>query len=481
MNTVMSGAGSPPQMRNVNIRIGGFGGCGGHILDFVAKVMQDVSYPRVDNRFGAFNTDYEDLYALENLRDEDKGALSGDTRRKTPTPMNLQKKVFSGIQAYPMGFKATGGGGAGSDPVVGLAAAEESRQAIIDFFQDADFAILVGGLGGGTGSSSLPYAAELFQKEIMGERKGKNFPELKAGIVFAIQPFTNQGRKVGQIAEQAMEKLQLTGMPIIPIPNDLFASQGKAEGRLLTQMFEAGNKQIAEALCLMSRMLGVRHSIQNIDRNDQIRLLTLDEGDSPLAYFGAGRASGEDRIVKALVQVSKNGYMKTSLAGCRKVLLSIHCPNMSEAEWEQVQDFMGKHQKQDGADWRHGISADFQTLPFEEEGEVSIFVIGSDHKPLTASEGKVGWKPAEKQLASQPAPAPAQMVSSLTPAESPAAEKPTARHITGDAEEMLAEYDDRTLPVKDRASVENSTTGRFKKLLPKGFFPVPKNQRSANA
>ena len=63
-----------------------------------------------------------------------------------------------------IGKVLTKGLGAGSEPNVGEGAAEEARHEILEACRDADIVFLTGGLGGGTGTGSLPVIAKQQKK-----------------------------------------------------------------------------------------------------------------------------------------------------------------------------------------------------------------------------------------------------------------------------------------------------------------------------
>ena len=60
-----------------------------------------------------------------------------------------------------IGREATKGLGAGADPEIGRAAAEESLEKIEEALRGSDMVFLVAGMGGGTGTGASPIVAEL--------------------------------------------------------------------------------------------------------------------------------------------------------------------------------------------------------------------------------------------------------------------------------------------------------------------------------
>src|SRR5437867_7139923 len=92
-----------------------------------------------------------------------------------------------------IGAKATRGLGAGADPVVGHAAATESRDELKEALKGADMIFVTAGEGGGTGTGGAPIVAEL----------ARELDALTVGVV--TRPFSFEGRNRAQQAEQGVE------------------------------------------------------------------------------------------------------------------------------------------------------------------------------------------------------------------------------------------------------------------------------------
>src|SRR5919205_558010 len=107
-----------------------------------------------------------------------------------------------------IGANATRGLGAGADPAVGLAAAQESRDELKEALKGADMIFITAGEGGGTGTGAAPVVAEL----------GRELGALCVGVV--TRPFSFEGRRR---AEQAAAGIQALGDQVdtlIVIEND---------------------------------------------------------------------------------------------------------------------------------------------------------------------------------------------------------------------------------------------------------------------
>src|SRR5438128_4889609 len=87
-----------------------------------------------------------------------------------------------------IGTQATRGLGAGADPAVGRAAAQESRDELKEALKGADMIFVTAGKGGGTGTGAAPIVAEL----------GRELDVLTVGVV--TKPFAFEGRRRSEVA-----------------------------------------------------------------------------------------------------------------------------------------------------------------------------------------------------------------------------------------------------------------------------------------
>src|ERR687887_391157 len=107
-----------------------------------------------------------------------------------------------------IGVQATRGLGAGADPAVGLAAAQESGDELKEALKGADMVFITAGEGGGTGTGGAPVLAQL----------AKSVNALTVGVV--TRPFTFEGRKRADQAERGLENLRDHVDTLIVIEND---------------------------------------------------------------------------------------------------------------------------------------------------------------------------------------------------------------------------------------------------------------------
>src|SRR5919202_5619048 len=108
-----------------------------------------------------------------------------------------------------IGSQATRGLGAGADPAVGQAAAQESRDELKEALKGADMVFITAGEGGGTGTGGAPILADLAKNELEA---------LTVGVV--TRPFSFEGRRRAQQAEQGIAELSDKVDTLIVIEND---------------------------------------------------------------------------------------------------------------------------------------------------------------------------------------------------------------------------------------------------------------------
>src|ERR687887_759101 len=107
-----------------------------------------------------------------------------------------------------IGAKVTRGLGAGADPVVGQAAAHESRDELKEALKGADMVFITAGEGGGTGTGGAPILAEL----------ARELDTLTVGVV--TRPFAFEGRRRADQSERGIDELQDQVDTLIVIEND---------------------------------------------------------------------------------------------------------------------------------------------------------------------------------------------------------------------------------------------------------------------
>src|SRR5579863_1462325 len=164
-----------------------------------------------------------------------------------------------------IGRQLTRGLGAGSDPEVGRAAAEEHREEIEEVLKGADMVFITAGKGGGTGTGGAPVVAEI----------AKSLGALTIGVV--TRPFGFEGRRRSVQAELGIQRLKEKVDTLIVIPNE----------RLLT--LADANTSMVDAFKMADDVL--LHGVQGItDLINLPGLINTDFADVKTVMYDAGSA-----------------------------------------------------------------------------------------------------------------------------------------------------------------------------------------------
>lgn len=204
-----------------------------------------------------------------------------------------------------IGKEATRGLGAGADPTMGQTAAEESIEEIRDALAGADMVFVTIGAGGGTGSGAGHIVAKV----------AKDSGALVVG--FATKPFAFEGDKRRRNAETAIEKLKDSVDTLITIPNDRLLQTIDRQTPLL-EAFKVADDVLRQGVQGISDLITV-HGLINLDFAD-VKTVMSNAGS---ALMGIGRASGEDRAVKAAQQAIESPLLEVSIDGARGILFNV--------------------------------------------------------------------------------------------------------------------------------------------------------------
>jgi len=209
-----------------------------------------------------------------------------------------QKKIH-------IGSDTTRGLGAGADPDTGEKAAQESLDEIKKAVEGADMVFVTIGAGGGTGSGA-------------GHVVAKAAHDAGALVVgFATKPFAFEGDKRRRNAEAAVERLRGSVDTLIVIPNDRLLQTIDRQTPLL-EAFKVADDVLRQGVQGISDLITV-HGLINLDFAD-VKTVMRNAGS---ALMGIGRASGEDRAVKAAQQAVESPLLEVSIDGARGILFNV--------------------------------------------------------------------------------------------------------------------------------------------------------------
>ncbi len=252
-----------------SIKVVGIGGGGGNAVNrMIAAGLKGVD-------FCAVNTDAQALYLA-----------------------NAATKIQIGEQL-------TKGLGAGANPEIGRKAAEESRDALEAMLKGADMVFVTAGMGGGTGTGAAPVVAEVARK----------IGALTVGVV--TKPFTFEGNKRKQQAEEGMTVLKEKVDTLITIPNDRLLQIVEKKTPLL-EAFRVADDVLRQGVQGISDLIAVPGLI-NLDFAD-VRTIMAETGP---ALMGVGQGTGENRAAEAAKAATSSPLLEVSIEGAKGVLINI--------------------------------------------------------------------------------------------------------------------------------------------------------------
>ncbi len=197
-----------------------------------------------------------------------------------------------------MGLKVTEGLGAGSQPEVGAAAAQEVLDEIRDMLAGSHMAFITAGMGGGTGTGAAPVIA----------RCAREMGILTVGVV--TKPFQFEGMRRMRTAEAGIAELQASVDTLIVIPNqNLFRVAN--ERTTFADAFAMADQVLYSGVACITDLM-VKEGLINLDFAD-VRAVMRDMGK---AMMGTGQASGERRAITAAEAAIANPLLdETSMRG----------------------------------------------------------------------------------------------------------------------------------------------------------------------
>ena len=205
-----------------------------------------------------------------------------------------------------MGTQVTEGLGAGSQPEVGRAAAEEVIDEIRDHLTGAHMVFVTAGMGGGTGTGAAPIIAKV----------ARELGILTVGVV--TKPFHFEGARRMRYAEAGIVELQKVVDTLLIIPNqNLFRVAN--EKTTFADAFAMADQVLYSGVACITDLM-VKEGLINLDFAD-VRAVMREMGK---AMMGTGEASGEKRASMAAEAAIANPLIDdASMKGAKGLLISI--------------------------------------------------------------------------------------------------------------------------------------------------------------
>ena len=205
-----------------------------------------------------------------------------------------------------MGTHVTQGLGAGSQPEVGRAAAEEAINAIRDHLTGSHMMFVTAGMGGGTGTGAAPVIAEA----------ARELGILTIGVV--TKPFHFEGQRRMRLAEAGVVELQKVVDTLLIIPNQNLFRVGN-EKTTFADAFAMADQVLYSGVACITDLI-VKEGLINLDFAD-VRAVMREKGK---AMMGMGEASGENRVLTAAEAAISNPLIEDpSIKRASGLLISI--------------------------------------------------------------------------------------------------------------------------------------------------------------
>jgi cell division protein FtsZ len=254
---------------NARIKVVGVGGAGGNAVNrMIRSKLRGVE-------FVAVNTD---LQALGNSEAHVK--------------LNIGKKLTRGL-------------GSGGDPTKGQEAAEESRQELTELLKDCDMVFVTAGMGGGTGTGAAAVVAEI----------ARMAGALTIGVV--TKPFTFEGARRKQVAEEGIKRLREKVDTLITVPNERLLEVVDKKTPM-ADAFKIADDVLRQGVQGISDLI-VYPGMINVDFAD-VKAIMSNQG---AALMGIGFGTGDTRAVDAAKNAISSPLLETTIEGATGILLNI--------------------------------------------------------------------------------------------------------------------------------------------------------------
>lgn len=217
-----------------------------------------------------------------------------------------------------IGKQLTGGLGAGADPRKGAEAAQESKDELKKALKDADMVFLTCGLGGGTGTGSLPIIADVAKK--------------KGALTVAVVtlPFTMEGKHRMDNAKAGLANLEKIVDTLIVIPNDRLLEL--VPDVSIVTAFKVADEILVNSVKGIAELI-TKPGLMNLDFAD-VRAVMEAGG---LAMIGMGESNTENRAFEAVERALNNPLISVDVDGAKGALINvIGGPDMTIREAQHI-------------------------------------------------------------------------------------------------------------------------------------------------
>ncbi|WP_122900651.1 cell division protein FtsZ [Acinetobacter sp. B51(2017)] len=293
--------------------------------------------------------------------------VCANTDRQALDRMNAQFKI-------QLGEQSTRGLGAGANPQVGQAAAEESREIIRQHLEGTDMVFVTAGMGGGTGTGAAPVVAEI----------AKEMGILTVGVVTT--PFNFEGKRRLLSAEKGIEALEQHVDSLIIIPNQRLLKVFRDIS--MKDAYKKADDVLLNAVRSIFDLV-VRPGHINLDFAD-LKTAMSTRG---YAMMGAGLGRGENRARQAAEQAIRSPLLdNVTIMNAKGILINVTGgDDVTFGEIEEITDVVNQIVDLDEGQVFYGTVFDPDA-----RDEISVTVIATGLTRNSADSADVVKRPAAK-------------------------------------------------------------------------------------
>lgn len=263
-----------------------------------------------------------------------------------------------------LGVNLSRGLGAGGDPEVGKASAEETKNEVRKVIEGADMVFIAAGMGGGTGTGAAPVIADLAR-------------ELGAVTVAIVtKPFGFEGPRRRRMADNGVTSLIGRVDTLITIPNDRLLDVVERK-TTLGDAFRVADDVLRQGVQGISDIITVPGQI-NVDFAD-VKAVMVNAGP---ALMGIGYGMGEHRAIQAAQQATASPLLEQTINGARGLLVNISSgEDLTLSEVTEAMEYIHSLCDDEEANIFFGTVTDPSL-----EGEVRITVLATGFDEVAPSE-----------------------------------------------------------------------------------------------
>ena len=340
---------------------------------------------------------------------------------------NADKKISLGVNM-------TKGLGAGGDPEVGKASAEETKNDIRKALEGADMVFITAGMGGGTGTGAAPVIADLAR-------------EIGAVTVAIItKPFGFEGARRSRMADSGVTSLIGRVDTLISIPNDRLLDVAEKKTTLI-DAFRMADDVLRQGVQGISDIITIPGQI-NVDFAD-VKAVMQNAGP---ALMGIGYGAGDNGLMQAASQAVASPLLEQRIDGARGLLVNVTSgENLTLAEVNEAMRYISSMADEDEANIFFGTVID---PTMGDEVRITVLATGfGEYSTPTRSQSAP--RPEPKQVTVDPEaaidtpsepsrPAPRTVNSRVSPQDIWDKARAQQREAAGDTEEV---YNDTEIDI----------------------------------